>query len=414
MANRKKIFDITPPKEFQKPQEPQIPQAPLKNLKAKEILVKKLIPKKLPDFRAGKPFFISIIMVVGLLLIGALCLIFINPQAELKIWPVKEAIELEAQFSSVGEVIKKEHSFSQEFPATGKATREEKAQGVIRVYNNYHLAQILVVNTRFWCFENEELREFKTKERVVIASQKHLDIEVVASSAGEEYNIGLCTFSVPGLKGSSRYTAVYGESFSPMTGGKKIETIQVSQEDLDKAEIISKEKVLEECQASLENSISSEEYIIIEEAMRLEITKVTPLTEEGQTVDNFIFQVEAEGEVLVLKKSDLKDFAKEYVLGQIPSGKELVEGSLAIGYLPETVDFEESKITLDIEISAEIYSAIDEISLKERVKSKRPDEIKTVLRNFPEIDEVQTRLWPFWITTAPEDTASIKIKLILD
>ena len=418
MANKRKIFDITPP--------------PEKITEVKKPLTKELLPKKplslrVPErsegwrrtnvlrlsFRFKKPILIT----VGVLLVGVLCFVFIKPQAEIEIWPMKEAVKFTTQFSSVGEVIKQERALSQEFPATGKAVKEEKAQGVIRVYNNYQLDQILVQNTRFWCFVNEELREFKTKEKIVIAPQKHLDVQVIASAAGEEYNIGPCTFSVPGLKGSPRYTAVYGESFSPMTGGKKIEVTQVTQEDLDKAEAVLKQKALKECQTSLENSVSPEQYLMIEEAMKTEITEATPLTEKGKAVDNFIFQVKAKGSLLALKKSDLRDFAKDYVFSQIPQEKELVESSLGIGYLPETVDFKEAEVTLDIEISAEIYSAIDEASLKERVKNKRPDEISRVFRDFPEgegINESQIRLWPFWVTTAPEDTARIKINVILD
>ena len=405
MADKKKIFDITPP--LQRPQKPAVV---VREPEIKKPLAKEIVSRMPRSFRVNKPILIAI----ALLIVAVLCFIFIEHRAVIGVQPVRTPVEFASRFSSAGEIMKKEHFLSQEFTATGKAVREEKAQGIIKVYNNYHLDQILVANTRFWCFINEELREFKTKDKVVIPSQQQLDVEVVASTAGEEYNIGPCTFSVPGLKGSPRYTFVYGESSSNITGGKKIKVTQVTQADLDKAGMILKDKALEECRAALEAAISPEEYIMIEESMKIKITELVPLTEVGQVVDNFVFQVKAEGEVLALRRSELQDFAKNYVLGQVPEGKVLIEGSLGIGYLPETINFEDSEIILNIEISAEIYSAFDEDYLKERVINLRPEEIMTTLRNFPEIEQVGVRFSPFWVTTAPNDTANIEIKVVLD
>ena len=405
---KKKIFDITPPekaKEFLGQQ---------KATKAKEPAVKKLIAKKSLNIRGNFRFKKPVLIAVGILLICLLCFIFIKPEAEIEIWPVKETVEFKTQFSPTGEIIEQSHSTTQEFVSTGKTTKAEKAEGVIKVYNNYHLSQILVANTRFWCFEKDELREFKTKVRVVIPSQESLDVAVKASSAGEEYNIDPCTFSIPGLKGSPRYTAVYGKSSSPMTGGSKSEVTQVSQEDLDKAEEITTEKALADAKASLENLISKDEYILTEEAIETKIIEANPITEVGQKVDNFIFQVKVEATALVFKKTEMEEFAKTHLLSQIPQGKEMVEGSLAVGYLPRTVNLAEREMVLELEITAEIYSGLDESSIKENLKNLGPSEVAPALRKFSEIDRAQARLWPFWVGAIPSDAEKIKIKLNLD
>ncbi len=410
MANKKKIFDITPPQEALKSSSPTKTAKAMRRAKFKKIEVKKIMPKLPRAFRLRKP----VLIIGGLLVIIILCLVFIESKAVIEIRPVKTPVEFSSQFSSAGEIIKKEHFISQEFPSSGQAAREDKAQGVIRVYNNYSLDQILVANTRFWCFDDENLREFKTKERVVVPAQQYLDVEVIASSAGEEYNIGPCTFSVPGLKGSPRYTSVYGESSSVMSGGKKTSVTQVTQADLDNAEKILEEKARQECQTALESAVSADDYIVIEEEMKIKVIEFIPLTEVGQVVNNFVCQIKVEGEVPVLKKSDLKDFARDYILSQIPTDKVLIEGSVGISYLPEAIDIENGQITLGIEISGEIYSALDENYLKEKVRDLRPDEIRATLRAFPEIEQVQARLWPFWVTTVPVDSAEIEVKVIVD
>ena len=395
---KKKIVDISPPEKNQKVQEFK------KSTAAKEPLL-----KSLPSFCLKKP----VLIVVGILLAALLSFVFIKPQAEVEVWPVKETVQFQVEFSTAGQLMTRLETASQEFVATGQAVKEEKAQGVIKVYNNYHLDQILVANTRFWCFEGDELREFKTKERVVIPAKEQLDVEVAASGPGPEYNIDPCTFSVPGLKGSARYTAVYGKSSLPMTGGAKIETNQVSQEDLDRAETIVAEKALAQARTSLVNAISPEEYILPQEAIEAKIVKTNPLTGVGQNVDNFIFQAEAQSQALVFKKDEMEEFARAYILEQIPAGKELVEGSLAVGYLLKKVDLTEPKIVLELEISAEIYQLLDEGSVKESVKGLMPNELLSGLRKFPNISRVETDLWPFWARRVPQEVDRIKIKLNL-
>lgn len=422
MVNKTKIFDITPPEKVKKVS---LPEEPKEKLTFKERLVLSTKePKKPPSFPKKGVILIS----GGLILIVILSLVFIKPKAEIEIWPIAEVLDFKTQvtvligledhdFSSnqiSGEIIKIESAVTQEFAASGTVQKTEKAEGVIKVYNNYHLQQILVVNTRFWCFEGEELLEFKTKERVVIPSKSDLDVKVIASSPGEEYNIKPCTFSIPGLKGSSRYTAVYGESFSPMTGGAETEVRQVTQDDLDQAQEILTAKALEESKLSLRSSISLEEYIIIEEAATEELVEAASLTEKREEADKFIFEVKAEAKVPIFKKSILQEFVKVYIRSQIPEGKDLEDSSLSIKYVPALIILEDDEIVLDLEISAKIYSIIDEGTLKEIIRDKKSGRVKELLKNFPEINRAEVRFWPFWITKAPADIERIKINLNLD
>jgi len=396
MVNKRKIFDITPPS-------PKIVKA------AKESLPKKSSGAR-KKFRFKKPIF----MTAGVLLVGVLCFIFIKPQAEIEIWPVKETMELTTQFSPVGELMTQTQLTSQDFAATGKAVKAEKAEGVVRIYNNYSLPQTLVQNTRLWCFEGDTLKEFKTKEKVVIPSQAQLDVPVAASSAGAEYNIGPCTFSIPGLKGSPRYTSVYGKSSLPMSGGIKTEATVVNQEDLHKAERVITEKALADSKLALKNFISPEDYVLLEDAIEANVIEAKPLAGVGQAVDNFTFQAKAEAKALVFKKVESVDFAKAYVQSKITRGKELVAGSLVLSYTLKSVDLVKREMVLDLRISAVVYSAFNETLVKEDVKNFGMNDVVSALNKFPEISRAQVRIWPFWSRIVPDDISRIKIKLRLD
>jgi len=124
--------------------------------------------------------------------------------------------------------------------------------------------------------------------------------------------------------------------------------------------------------------------------------------------------IKAKATALVFKKSDLESFTKAYLESKVPEGKQLDGNSIVISYLSQDVDLSKGKMVLNVEISAEIYSTPDENSLKEAVKSLRPDEVAVSLKKFSEINDFQVRLWPFWINKTPAKTESIIVKLKLD
>lgn len=402
MVTKRKIFDIIPP-EQQKQQD------------TGEVWVKKPTWPKPPSFPKKAPILIvSLIAVTGLL-----CWIFIEPKAEIEIWPEKQSMDSEFQGTISGELFTAEKTVSQEFSSTGTKLKAEKARGTIQVYNGYSTyAQSLVATTRFVSADG---KLFRTPKKVVIPGAHYekgelipgtIDIEVMADQPGEEYNIGPSTFSIPGFAGTVRYTAFYARSFEPMAGGMKQEVSQVIPEDLDEAKEIIEAKALEESQTYLE-SLIPEEYIIMEGAITGKVTEFIPLAEQGQEVDEFSYQAKAETQALVFKKSELRELAITHLQSQIPEEKKLQEDSLNIEYSSKVVDFKKSKLILNLTIRAKIYSPIDENFLKERIKNKNPNEIKNLLKSFPEVEKAQIRLWPLWITRAPRDIERIEIRFNL-
>src|SRR3989344_8207928 len=178
---RKKVFDITPPgenKNFFVPNQPDgrnFSPAP----KTLKVAAKKF-EQRAPFYFSKGRLFLAVFFAV-FVLAGA-GYFFIEPEAEIKIWPKTEELNLEIQLLAAEsnkeiqdsenfiplEIIEAESSASQDFPASGKYLKEEKAKGKIRVYNNYSVSQVLTTGTRFWCFVEGGMREFKTQERIVV------------------------------------------------------------------------------------------------------------------------------------------------------------------------------------------------------------------------------------------------------
>jgi hypothetical protein len=426
----KKIIDILPPKEIEKKEVKEIPpekeESPLIKIKKPEIRVP----------LAGKK---GLSLGLIILIFAFIVCYFTLSRAEIEIWPetqtltlkTKVTIDKEAEKPNFltkvipGNFLEKEKTITKNFPATGKTLKEKKAEGSIRVYNEYSTySQVLVATTRFVSAEG---KLFRTLERVIIPGGHYeggkfipgeIDIKVVADQAGPDYNIDPSTFSIPGFAGTDRYTKFYAKSFQPMTGGFSEEVSQVTKEDLARAEEVLIEKAKEESEVALKDDLESEKFSIefyyLEKAIQTEILETFSLAKAGDEAENFNFQVKAKSKTLIFKKEDIKNFVKEFISPQVPEEKELYEESLKVDFLPETINLASGKIILSLEISAKIYSDINIPALKENLKGKSLAETKIFLEHQPEIIKVRVEFWPFWVKKVPEDTEKIEFKLRVD
>lgn len=416
----KKIFDISAPKKLEKKE------------------VKKFYREKKPEFKFSSSngrLRKKIILIPLVLIIAGIVAYFSLSRAEIEIWPETEVKTFEIKltvdkrienidFSAnlmPGISFRESKTFPQEFPSSGKKLIEKKAEGVIRIFNDYHLDQVLVTQTRFQpplekfrpSLEKGENPWFRITERIVVPAKSHIDIKVVADAPGEKYNIEPSNFSIPGLAGTPQYTVIYGKSFEVMKEGSKKEVPEVTQEDLKEAEKILREKAAKETKDALKDKIPAG-FVVLEEILKTEILETFSLARAGSELEKFTFQVKAETQTISFKKEDLENFSKAFIVAEIPADKKFDQKSLEMEYFPEAVNLEEGKVTLSINLKAKIYSAIDEISLKRGLAGKSLAETQLFLQNQPEIIRTQIKLWPFWVKRVSENLEKVKIRIIID
>jgi len=417
----KKIFDISPPKKLEKK------------------TVKRFVPEKKPEFKFSPPksrrLGKKLILIPLVLIIAGIVAYLSFSRAEIEIWPETEIKSFEIKLTvdkSIenidflanlipGVVFEELGTFPQEFPSSGKKSVEKKAEGVMRVFNEYHNDQILVAQTRFQppsekfrpSLEKGENPWFKTIERVVIPAKSHIDVKVVADAPGEKYNIEPSTFSIPGLVGTSQYTFVYGKSSEAMSQGSKKEVSEVTQKDLEEAEKILIEEATEETKDTLQGK-TSDGFVTLEEAFKTEILETFSLTQAGAELEKFFFQVKARTQAVFFKEEDLENFSRDFMAAEIPADKEFDQKTLKIEYFPETINLEEKKIILSLNLQAKIYSSIDETSLKQVLAGKSLTETQLFLQNQPAVIRSKVKLWPFWVKQVPENLDKINVRITVD
>lgn len=433
----KKVIDIFPPTK-----------------KEKEIEVKK---EAAPDFKiVSRPASVSSLKkglflgLVFLVLSGFLCY-FTLSKAEIEIWPETEiaacqtelTVDKEAKAVDIskktipGRIFQQEKSLTEDFQSSGKAPKEEKAEGVIRVYNNYSDSpQILIAATRF---VSSDGKVFRTPVKVIIPGGVYekgklipgeIDVKVVANEAGSEYNIGPANFSIPGFAGTDRYTKFYGKSFEAMAGGFKEEVAKVTEEDLAQAEDSLIRQAKNECEQSLKNELQSTEisskfHYFSEESPIFEIVEKVSSVAAGGEAKEFRFQVKVNCRTLSFQKENLEDFAKQSIIAEFSknnkfSGEDplsfnsVYQESLKMDFSSKTVDLAAGKIVLSLNVLAKIYSGVDDYNLRKALKGKSLSEAEIFLENQPRISRVNVEFWPFWVRKAPDDLNKIKIIIKID
>jgi len=131
-------------------------------------------------------------------------------------------------------------------------------------------------------------------------------------------------------------------------------------------------------------------------------------------LEKFNYQVKARSLTLAFKVEDLKKFANEFILSQVPDNKVIYPASLKVNYFLTNSTLEAGKIILSLDLEAKIYSDIDETALKRALEKKSAAEAKLFLEGQPEISEAKIKLWPFWVKEIPAEEGKVKITLRID
>lgn len=394
----KKFFDIIPPEKNKKEVQ-------------KEKKIKLTEPKRI--FLKG-----SIFCLFFLILLSVFVFFFFS-KIKIEIWPETEILDLKTQGVISGKILEDIKFTSQEFSASGKTLKQEKARGKIRVYNTYSTSSRTLIPSRFVSAEG---KLFWSVEKIIIPGARYekgklvpgeIDVEAVAAEAGEDYNIGPSTFALPALAGTPLYTTIYGKSFSPMTNGFKREVSQITQKDLEGAENILRDKLEKESRGFLKTTLS-EEFVLLDEALIQEVLEKNSSEKALAEAESFIFQVKVKSKGLVFKRTDLESFAKNFITLNAPKEKKIQEENLIIDYSFESLDLSSSSITLNLRIKAKIYPDINLDGLKKGLLGKTRSESRIFLENLPGITKITIKSWPFWRKKIPENIEKIELRLNLD
>lgn len=417
MANWK-IQDIAPPKKFKKQvEEPLKEPEPQKQGNRKKT--------QLPRWfkRGFLPFLVLLVFVFGTVhVFFATAEVVVRPQTRQVKLLESVSAEVGRQRLDKEELILPARTLTVEkratrlFDASSTTIKEDRAKGIIRVYNATDSAKTLVAQTRF---VSEQGILFRTTSRITIPGSSEerklvpgfLDVEVVAAEPGEEYNIGASNFSLPGLSGSVLFTAIYGVSTAPMTGGSEREISVVSQDDIEKA----KQALIGELTMKAANELLSQvpEYMIAtEDSIVVEVSEASSLVEAGAELDQFNVTVSLNAVAYLFPRADVDTLVETFLASELGEKERVPNDKTRISFQQITVDTD--TVTLQLSIQATLYQYTDPTELKIKLRGKSEKEANDILTSYVGLKEAKLSLWPFWISSVPGNVDKLKIEVIVD
>ncbi|MFH1671217.1 MAG: hypothetical protein ABH889_00345 [Candidatus Portnoybacteria bacterium] len=311
--------------------------------------------------------------------------------------------------------IKVVKSDSQEFVATGEKQLNEKARGMITVYNEYSSSdQALVATTRF---ESPDGKVFRISKNITVPGAKieegqiiasSIDVEVIADQPGSDYNIGPTNFTIPGFAGSPKFASFYGKSKESMSGGSIEKVKVVTADDIKQGEKILIDRLKADVDGSLEEQIPGD-LKILEGGLKEEVADISSTIEEGDPADKFNLSVDMVVRALLYKEEDLKDLIDLNLIAQIEDDKRPLSDTQKVKWEDPLIDWNKGEAQLSLEVQEGLAFKIDAEKIKNELVGKKEVDVRKYLASQPEIEKAKVNFWPFWVKKIPKQEKKIKI-----
>jgi len=299
-------------------------------------------------------------------------------------------------------IIEIDDLISREFSSTGSGTATgQKAKGTVVIYNEFSAsAQPLVGTTRLLTADG---KLFRLAKSVVVPGTTMVDgkqqsgaieVEVVADQAGEEYNVGPSTFSIPGFKSGPKFEKIYARSVKIMIGGgsRGVGTASsASQIDIANAKKSVEDELKKILEEKLNSGLQNGEKIFTE-AEEITITE-SAVVSGSNIVGKFSYRVAGKMKAFAFLEKDIASLVQKKLTGENNnSGFSLKDFSFE--YSQPKADFAAQKITFDLNAKVLTKSDFDAAKFKTAVLGKNEAQIRELLSQYPQIENIDLEIWP--------------------
>jgi hypothetical protein len=250
---------------------------------------------------------------------------------------------------------------------------------------------------------------------------------------GDRGNIGISIFTIPGL---SKYNQklIWAESIEPMKGGVTSYKKVVLEEDIEAAK--------KQIQDNLILMAREDLYSYIEEINKLNNTNLVLLDDrrylntelqdirisediEGTSRDKFEVFAKIKAEGMAYDSDQLYSLLKKELEERTHPDMHIQKDSIN----PDTINYEvidegdkdigQIKITATIQGIEEyiVDSSLDvglrfSDKIKDKILGLKIAEAENYINNLPEVDAVEIKLWPIWISAIPRIPENIEVALM--
>lgn len=352
--------------------------------------------------------------------------------ATIRITPNQEFINIDSQLKAdrgtgasnlAFEIMQIEHEESQALTATGISKEGRKARGRIVLYNTTSIAQKLVSQTRF---EAPDGKIFRIQEPVNVPGNSSVEAVVYADKPGQEYNTGLVDFTIPGFKGTPKYEKIYGRSKTEMAGGATGTTLVASEDDINNARNVLKQKIENYLTENISKQIP-DGYLFYHGALKIDFSDDPDNPQVGDAAASlaslrsgpagFTFKEKGKATGFLIKKDDLsKVLAANYIQGQGNNININLVNPDKLEFILLSRNADDTEITFNLKGRGHFAWNIDTDSLIKALMDVKDKNYTAVFANppagGPNIEKAEIIFKPSWWRSLPKNQNRIHLEII--
>ena len=375
-------------------------------------------PPYRPDpIRSPRKFPVGTLVVALVVIAASIGALFVFSGAKVEVTPMVNPVTVSGTFAATRtegelpfELVTVEKTATASVAAESTENVTQSAQGAIIVANAQDAPQALIKNTRF---ETPDGLIFRFRDSITVPAARNgepgtLSVTVYADEAGERYNVGPTTFTLPGLAGSDTFVKVNARSEAAMKGGFAGPRPTISDATKD-AEFAKLQSALDaELRAAVQSQVR-EGYVLVPGGTATQFEEQPDTAGAGNTVDLSMRGV-IRG-VIFPEEFLARTIAYQSVgtySGQ-PLKFQSLEGLMlapAEGLIPTEG---EETFSFTLTGSTSLVWKVDAAKVKAAVAGKSREAAETALAGFPEIEGALLVLKPFWVGSFPADPEKIKV-----
>ncbi|MFZ2719560.1 MAG: hypothetical protein WAZ27_01690, partial [Minisyncoccia bacterium] len=418
---RNYMQDITPPED--EPVEPEAvphlaPERSIRNIQptpARVRLTRSAPPRPVADVEKTprtKRWGVWIAALISILFLGGAAALVFLPSTTISIVPHTQVVPLDIATSFTAlpsgnapadailyTIVSQVFEDSAVVPAGGVERVEEKATGVVTVYNEYSDSPVrLIKNTRFQAANG---LIFRIPASVDVPARKgttpgSITVTIFADQVGADYNLPpQDKFTLPGLKSTpDMYAKVYAKSTAAFAGGFVGDRPAVPQATLDAARSEVRGRISEKAQQLV--ATVTEESFAFASLMNIVFETLPPTNEPGggvrihekAMVSLPVFPKAAFSQSIaraVSANAEGQSITLRFAEGVTASAS----STLAQGELGQ------KPLIFSLSGTAQLIWNVDSAALSQALAGKEESACQTIIQGVPAVDEARARITPF-------------------
>ena len=312
------------------------------------------------------------------------------------------------------ELVMIEKSLEKDVPKSDKQKVIAKASGMITIYNNFSADnQKLIKNTRF---ESASGQIFRISDTVLVpgkvgSTQGKIQVKVTADTVGEAHNVAAGKFTIPGFKGTPRFSGFYGESSSAMSGGSNTEKSVIAKSDIDSAINDMTIELKDKIKVELANT-KKEGFTVLKDDVSFVISNNLANFESGKDSK---FKLFAKGQLvlvnnkelakILIKKEDSNYKGEDIYIKNISDLKVKKQNDVFVDAASST------PLMLSVEgLPTFVYKTnVQELKKDMASKDDNDSTVSGVLSKYTSIKSAKSKITPFWTSSYPSNVNKIKV-----